>query len=128
MNVPHQAKILPFRQPLRLKGIPCQFSPIPENVSAFWLHRLSRPQILTYHYICRRTLGYRKSRDSIALSQFSTGVRTRDGKILDEGVGYSKSTVLRALRDLESLGLLRRYTGRGKLTVYEPLYPLPLDD
>ncbi len=37
----------------------------------------------------RRTFGFKKDSDHIALSQLLNGIATRDGRILDRGVGLS---------------------------------------
>jgi len=58
-------------------------------------------------YIVRRTCGFRKSADAISLSQFQHGIVTRDGRPLDKGAGVkNRTTLLRALADLEARGLI----------------------
>jgi len=58
-------------------------------------------------YIVRRTCGFRKSADAISLSQFQHGIVTRDGRQLDKGAGVkNRTTLLRALADLEKRGLI----------------------
>jgi len=58
-------------------------------------------------YIVRRTCGFRKSADAISLSQFQHGIVTRDGRPLDKGAGVkNRTTLLRALTDLEARGLI----------------------
>ncbi len=58
-------------------------------------------------YIVRRTCGFRKSADAISLSQFQHGIVTRDGRQLDKGAGVkNRTTLLRALADLEARGLI----------------------
>ncbi len=58
-------------------------------------------------YIVRRTCGFRKSADAISLSQFQHGIVTRDGRQFDKGAGVkNRTTLLRALADLEERGLI----------------------
>ena len=53
-------------------------------------------------YIIRRTFGFKRESDTISLSQMLTGIHTRDGRVLDRGVGLSKKTLLDALRNLSA--------------------------
>jgi len=80
-------------------------------------------------YIVRRTCGFRKSADAISLSQFQHGIVTRDGRQLDKGAGVkNRTTLLRALADLEARGLIghqdaRHADGGHATTVYYLLGP-----
>lgn len=51
-------------------------------------------------YICRRTFGFHKDEDRISFTQFISGIKTRDGKVLDNGTGLSRASVSSALKNL----------------------------
>ena len=51
-------------------------------------------------YIMRRTFGFKKQSDDISLRQMVEGIRTKDGRVLDEGTGMSKRAVIQAVRSL----------------------------
>lgn len=59
-------------------------------------------------YICRRTFGFKKDADNISLSQLVSGITTKEGAQLDGGTGLSKSSVARALKDLEDKNIILR--------------------
>ena len=69
-------------------------------------------------YIARRTFGFQKQSDRIALSQFCEGIIDKDGKILDYGTGLSKPTVVKSLENLFSLGIIEK-TPYGQTFEYE---------
>jgi predicted RNA-binding Zn-ribbon protein involved in translation (DUF1610 family) len=48
-------------------------------------------------YIIRRTFGFHKQIDWIALSQFEHGIVTKDGQRLDDGVGLARKTIVMGL-------------------------------
>ena len=75
---------------------------------------LSLIQQDVFLYILRRTWGYRKRADYIALSQFTDGIRGADGTIIDYGCCTKRrETVLAATERLTSLGLIAIVPGRG---------------
>ena len=88
------------------------------------LHELSGPSLKVYLYIWRKTAGWRKKSDTMTLAQVETGLTTRTGKRLDYGTGLSRRTVLRALRDLETRGLVAADRHSGKPSTYR-LLPVP---
>lgn len=59
-------------------------------------------------YICRRTFGFKKDVDNISLAQMVSGITTKEGTQLDGGTGLSKSSVARALKDLEDKNIILR--------------------
>lgn len=64
-------------------------------------------------YIARRTYGFQKRTDKISLTQFQKGIKTRSGEQLDYGSGIkSRTTVLKALDRLVSIGLIEKVSGR----------------
>jgi len=68
-------------------------------------------------YIVRRTFGFKRDSDHISLSQMLNGIRARDGRVLDRGVGLSKKTLLAAINSLEDKHIVftqrRRSIERG---------------
>jgi len=64
-------------------------------------------------YITRRTRGFHRESDAISLDQFTGGIVTHDGRQLDRGCGVrSRTTVLKALAELERCGYIGRAHGR----------------
>ncbi len=64
-------------------------------------------------YIARRTRGFHRESDAISLDQFTGGIVTHDGRQLDRGCGVrSRTTVLKALAELERCGYIGRAHGR----------------
>src|SRR5437588_2505941 len=76
------------------------YTMVPDELFDEHLAFLSGAELKVLLYIIRRTFGFKKDSDSISLSQMLTGIRTRDGRALDHGVGLSKPTLLQALRSL----------------------------
>src|SRR3954453_19188824 len=78
---------------------------------------LSGAELKLLLYITRRTFGFKKDQDQISLSQMLGGIRTKDGRILDPGVGLTKKTLLGAIRRLTAVGIIlkerRRSADRG---------------
>ena len=58
-------------------------------------------------YLCRRTYGFHKIRDKISLTQFVSGIKDKNGNIIDEGTKMSKPSVIKALKFLESAGIIK---------------------
>ena len=75
-------------------------TPIPDEFFDVLAPRLKEAELRVLLYIMRRTFGFKKTSDSISLRQMTEGVRTADGRILDEGTGLSKKAVIQAIRSL----------------------------
>ena len=73
---------------------------VPDEIFDELMSELSGAELKVLLYICRRTFGFKKNDDNIAISQMLKGIVTRDGKQLDRGVGLSKPTLLRAIKAL----------------------------
>ena len=73
---------------------------VPDEVFDELLVELSGAELKVLLYIIRRTFGFKRESDTISLSQMLHGIATRDGRVLDRGVGLSKKTLLDALRSL----------------------------
>lgn len=78
----------------------------PDALFDYWQTRLTKAEVRILLYAVRRTFGFKKDDDDISLDQFVHGITTRDGEILDEGCGVSRSTLLSALKKLVAKGLL----------------------
>jgi len=59
-------------------------------------------------YICRRTYGFQKEKDRISLTQFVAGIRGQK-EILDYGTGLTRASVIKALKNLEKVGLISSF-------------------
>jgi len=88
--------------------------PVPDEIFDEWLAVLGHAELRVLLYIVRRTFGFdKRSGDTISYRQFTEGIVTRDGRVLDQGCGVSNRTNLsKALKRLEARGLVRRVPGR----------------
>ncbi len=99
-------------------------TPLPDEIFDEWAPLLGEAELKVLLYIVRRTLGFRKGADAISLTQFASGITTRDGRVLDRGCGItSRATLVRALKRLEEKGLIhmtkeRSRAGDRAVTVY----------
>lgn len=82
------------------------FTLVPDELFDELLPRLSGAELKVLLYITRRTFGFKKDSDNISLSQMLNGIATRDGRVMDHGVGLTKKTLLQALRSLEEQGII----------------------
>src|SRR3954470_3141450 len=82
------------------------YTPVPDELFDELLVELSGAELKALLYIVRRTFGFKRDSDNISLSQMLQGIQTRDGRVLDRGVGLSKKTLLLALRSLEDRGII----------------------
>jgi phage replication O-like protein O len=85
---------------------PPRYTPVPDQLFDELLADLSGAELKVLLYIIRRTFGFKKERDRIALSQMVGGIVTRDGRVLDRGTGLHKGTVITALRSLREKGII----------------------
>lgn len=104
-------------QPYKFPGFSTPFyTQVPDIVFDELLPILSGAELKVLLYIIRRTFGFKKNRDNISLSQMVSGIKTRDGQIIDGGTGLGKSSVARALITLERKNIVirkRRTTNRS---------------
>src|SRR5882762_10294956 len=93
---------------INFKGfISPRYTQVPDELFDDLMSHLSGAELKVLLYIIRRTFGFKKDSDNISLSQMLGGVRTRDGRQLDRGVGLSKKTLLQALRSLEDQNIIQ---------------------
>jgi hypothetical protein len=81
-------------------------TPTPDEIFDVWLSQLTGSELKVLLYIVRRTFGFKKDADRISLTQICESIVTREGKVLDRGTGLSRTSASRAVRALESLGLI----------------------
>ena len=98
-------------------------TPIPDEIFDELMADLTGAELKVLLYICRRTFGFKKESDSISLNQISSGIVTRDGRVLDNGTGLSKRHVQRALKVLEEKNIVRvtrklDESGANEINVY----------
>lgn len=82
------------------------YTQVPDEVFDELLAEVSGNQLKVLMYIIRRTFGFKRDSDNISISQMLHGITTKEGKVLDRGVGLSKPTLLQALRDLTTMGII----------------------
>lgn len=99
----------PNHQPYKFPGFSAPFyTQVPDAVFDELLPVLSGAELKVLLYIIRRTFGFKKNRDNISLSQMVSGIKTRDGLVIDGGTGLGKSSVIRALTTLEEKNIVIR--------------------
>src|ERR671918_242761 len=82
------------------------YTPVPDELFDEQLPDLSGAELKVLLYVIRRTFGFKRDKDTISLSQMLNGLRSRDGRRLDRGVGLSKKTLLLAINSLEKKKIL----------------------
>ncbi len=90
------------------------YTPVPDELFDEQLPDLSGAELKVLLYIIRRTFGFKRDSDNISLSQMLHGLRTRDGRILDRGVGLSKKTLLLAIKSLEDQNIILTQRRRSR--------------
>jgi hypothetical protein len=88
-------------------------TPIPDELFDELMAVLSGAELKVVLYICRRTFGFKKETDNISLQQLVTGITKKNGKRLDGGTGLGKASVARAIKTLESKGVILRKKRRS---------------
>ena len=82
------------------------YTQVPDDLFDELLPRLSGAELKVLLYVIRRTFGFKRRSDQISLDQFTSGIRTRDGRVLDEGTGLSRETVVKIVPQLIEKGIL----------------------
>lgn len=100
------------------------YTMVPDELFDELLPVLSGAELKVLLYIIRRTFGFKRDSDTISINQMLHGIKTRDGRVLDRGVGLTKKTLLAAIRSLEERNAIvtqqRRSLERGnEPTVYQ---------
>lgn len=99
-----------------MKELLPNFTQIPNIILDDLMFDLKGSEIQVLFYICRRTYGFQKQRDNIAISQISTGIRNKDGIVLEKGTGLSNKTIISAINKLEEIGIIITKKTGGKTT------------
>lgn len=104
--------------PARFAGVTSpNTTQVPDQYLDELLPVLTGGELKVLLYITRRTFGFKKASDTISLSQMLHGIRTRDGRQLDQGVGLTKKTLLHAIQSLKDQAIIfaerRRSAERG---------------
>src|SRR4051794_21031853 len=60
---------------------------VPDDVFDVLTPKLTEAELRVLLYVVRRTFGFKKDRDSISISQMVSGMKKRDGTVLDAGTG-----------------------------------------
>ena len=87
----------------------------PNYVIDEMMSQLPDATVCAYLFLIRKTIGYGKEFDRISVTQF------------EKFTGKSKSTILKVLGELESIGLIERQQKRGLLTTYKPILNPSMD-
>lgn len=95
-------------------------TPVPDELFDELLADLSGAEVKVILYICRRTFGFKKDSDNISLNQMLHGIIKRDGEQLDRGVGLSKPTLLRTLKDLIQKNIITAEQRNSEERGHEP--------
>ena len=82
------------------------YTQVPDELFDILMPQLSDAELRVLLYIIRRTFGFKRDSDTIALSQMVSGITTKEGQVLDSGTGLSKSTVARGLKSLREKGVI----------------------
>jgi hypothetical protein len=96
------------------------YTPVPDELFDEQLPDLSGAELKVLLYVIRRTFGFKRESDNISLSQMLNGLQTRDGRVLDRGVGLSKKTLLQAIRSLEEQNIILTERRRSQEKGDEP--------
>ena len=96
------------------------YTPVPDELFDEQLPDLSGAELKVLLYVIRRTFGFKRESDNISLSQMLNGLRTRDGRVLDHGVGLSKKTLLQAIKSLEEQNIILTERRRSEEKGDEP--------
>lgn len=94
-------------EPLPFDGFASpNYTQVPDELFDTLMTQLSDAELRVLLYIVRRTFGFKRDTDTIALSQMVSGITTKDGQVLDTGTGLAKSTVARGLKGLRDKGVI----------------------
>lgn len=76
------------REPEAFRGYnPVRYTPCPDEFFDQQMAEMDDDELRVTLYAFRRTFGFKKTSDTISISQFLHGITTRDGRQLDRGCG-----------------------------------------
>lgn len=83
-----------------------RYTQVPDDLFDDLMSELSGSELKVLLYVIRRTFGFKRDSDHISLSQMVSGIKKKDGKILDLGTGLTKESVCKAVKSLVEKGIL----------------------
>src|SRR5436190_7120913 len=92
----------------------------PDALLDFVMPFLSPTEWKVCSYIVRRTFGWKKASDRISLDQICHGIVRRDGSRLDHGTQLDRKTAIKALRGLETKGVIVAQRNYSDAHGFEP--------
>lgn len=92
------------------------FWPYPNFLESYW-SQMSGSEQKVLDFIMRQTIGFKKTSDWIAISQFTNGIGTAN-----LGTGLSKSQVQRAIIALEKKGFITVKRHRNRPSIFRLVY------
>lgn len=97
-----------------------RYLPVPKQLVEAEMHSLSGSELKVYLYLLLRTVGWNKITDTPTVEQICSGLRRRDGSIVDMGTGLKRSAVKLAIRSLEKrtwVTVIREHNKPNRYTV-----------
>lgn len=105
-----------------------RYTPVPDLLFDELLAELTNEELRVLLYVIRRTEGFKRDTDAIALDQFSGGITRHDGTPLDHGTGLSRAGVYRGIKGLVERGVLLKQPQRAPDGTRLPTrYAIPFD-
>lgn len=99
----------------------------PNDYVDKYMYLLTSAEYKVLTFVVRKIFGFNKRQDSIALSQFTDGLRSRvTGEMLNNGTGLTKPTVVKSLKELIKYGLIIEVS-KGGTNHAANVYELQLD-
>jgi len=84
------------------------YTQVPNVIFDYWMHKLDSSSFKVLLFICRKTFGWHKIKDSISLKQ------------IQEGTHLAKQTVIKSLKILEFHRLIQKESNKSKLGDQDP--------
>lgn len=109
------------REPITLragrKPIP-NYTQVPNVVIDFYIPQLQAAEVRVLLFMLRMTVGFHREEVQLTLKRIANGRVGADGKRIEWGCGLAKSTISKALVNLETYGLVERQRDGRQGTVY----------
>jgi hypothetical protein len=106
--------------PFRFTGFSApRYTQVPDELFDLLLPHLTGSELKVLLYIVRRTFGFKKDYDDISLTQLVDGIRTTDGRILDQGTGLNRDTVITALKSLTAMNVILKKKNQSQEKGFE---------
>jgi hypothetical protein len=90
------------------------YTPVPDEFFDWQMQDLGLAETKVLLYIFRRTFGFKKHQDRIALSQFVDGICKETGERLDLGCGLSRPSVIKGIDGLVERGYISAVFACGR--------------